>query len=88
MSEKCCPECAGWGVFETGAGTLEIQRCDECDIFPDDWAALIEALRATEGESLSEGLRQEVMVAAIGDIHMSLGKCREKIRQIQGGMQC
>ena len=82
-SEKCCPECVGWGVFETGAGTLEIQRCDDCSTFPNDWAALIEALKATEGETLSEDLHREVMIAAIGDIHMSLGKCREEIREIQ-----
>lgn len=32
-------ELEGWGVFETDEGEIQIQRCDEKNIFPDDKAA-------------------------------------------------
>ena len=37
--------CPGWGVFETGVYGEAIQRCHDCDRFPDDDHAIEHAVR-------------------------------------------
>jgi hypothetical protein len=36
----CEDGCPGWDFFETGDDKLEVERCDVCDRFDDDLAAV------------------------------------------------
>ncbi|MBY0277919.1 hypothetical protein K2Z84_21505 [Candidatus Binatia bacterium] len=43
-----CAECPGWAVFETNVRGLEVEKCDSCDRFADDFA-VEEHIRVTLG---------------------------------------
>jgi len=71
----CCPTCPGWGVFETGRGTTELQRCDDCDLYPTDEDAWIAALRVVKGETAPGKLYpppRSIRIAIIGDLMTGL----------------
>lgn len=82
-TDRCACSCPGWGVFETCAGTLEVQRCDDCSTLPNDWAALIEALTAVRSAELGAAEKRKILIAALGDLHMALGASREEIKAMQ-----
>jgi hypothetical protein len=83
MSEKCDPKCPGWGVFSTGAGTMELQRCDDCDVFVNDMAAAAAALKAIATDPALLYCKEDIKIAIIGDLYMSFGYSRAEIQEIQ-----
>ena len=83
MNEKCDPKCPGWGVFSTGAGTMELQRCDDCDVFANDMAAAAAALKAIATDSALLYSKEAIKIAIIGDLCMTFGYSRPEIQEIQ-----
>jgi len=82
-TEPCSEGCPGWGVFSTGWGTLELQRCDECGTFSSDTAAAASALLAVASDEPQPFPKEEICLAIIGDLMMALGSTRAEIETFQ-----
>ena len=94
----CCPKCPGWCVIDTGHGTTELQRCDDCALYANDDEAAVAAMTALLGKSV-EGARcwfvpsqralgiaasrGDVQLAVLGNLLIALGCSKEQTRKFQ-----
>lgn len=68
--EPCCDGCLGWGVFHSDTYGHEIERCQDCDRFADDFEAAMYALRHDRAALVEQvhGAPERVLIPGLNGI--------------------
>ena len=68
-TQSCDPKCPGWGVFSTGRGVSELQKCDICGTYRSDMQAAAAALNAIAEKDDLLYDKADVVQAILNDLN-------------------